>query len=164
MKKSLFTTAALTLAFAAGLAFQPLPATASPCGDGPRWEHGRHHDGFEGRRGAWLAETLDLSADQQEQVRAITEEHRTKVAPLRQSLKENREQLRQVGRTKAFDETAIRAVAESQATTKIELAVERARLQHRIHAVLTPEQQEKAEKLLSERSHERGHRHGGPPR
>jgi Spy/CpxP family protein refolding chaperone len=59
-----------------------------------------------------------------------------------------------------FDEAAVRAFAQSQSQTHVELMVAGARTMSRIHNVLTTEQQQRLEELRALRP-ERGHR-GGP--
>jgi Spy/CpxP family protein refolding chaperone len=108
-----------------------------------------------------MSETLDLSAEQQEKVKAIMDDHRTRVAPLRQSLDEGRDNLRQAVKSETFDEAAVRTLAASQADTRTEMMVERARMQNRINALLTQEQRELAEEKLAGRMEHRGERHHG---
>ena len=53
-----------------------------------------------------------------------------------------REQMRELTNEGTFDENAIRAIAEEKAKIQVELAVSRAEMRSRIHAIMTPEQQE----------------------
>jgi protein CpxP len=162
MKKSYLAITVLLAALVGVLVCNPPTATAS--GDGPKGDRGERHERFGDRQMARMTEVLGLSADQQEQIKAITAEHRNKVAPLRQTLDENRSQLRQAAHAGDFDEAAVRTLAGNQAAAQTELIVERARMQNQIQSLLTPEQREKAEKMRSEKGHGRGHHHGGPRR
>lgn len=161
MKKSFLVITVLAAALAGGLALDSPQVNAAPYGDAPRWERGERPERTGERFLARMTKTLDLSGEQQEKIKAIMEEHRTKVAPLRQSLGENRDKLRQVAKADTFDEAAIRTLAASQATAKTELMVERARVKNQIHAVLTPEQrklaEEKMERMLERRGGDRHH-------
>jgi Spy/CpxP family protein refolding chaperone len=161
MKKSILVVSVLTAALAGGLFLQTSQVDAAPAGDPPKWERGERHERGGERFLARMSETLDLSAEQQEKVKAILEEHRTRVAPLRQSLDEGRDNLRQAVKSETFDEAAVRTLAASQADTRTEMMVERARMQNRINALLTQEQRELAEEKLAGRMEHRGERHHG---
>lgn len=160
MKKSLLVIAALAAALVGGLFFQASHLNAA-YGDSPRMEQGERPERDGTRFLARMTKTLDLSAEQQEKIKAIMDEHRAKVAPLRQSLDENRDKLRQVTKADTFDEAAIRTLAAGQAAAKTELTVERARMKNQIHAVLTPEQrkvaEEKMERMMERRGGDRQH-------
>ncbi|HXV20151.1 MAG TPA: Spy/CpxP family protein refolding chaperone [Desulfuromonadales bacterium] len=161
MKKSFLVVTVLTAALVGGLFFHSPQVNAAPAGDSPRLERGERHEKGGEHFLARMTEVLNLSAEQQEKIKAIMEEHRNKVAPLRQSLDENRDKLRQAAKADNFDEAAVRALATSQATTKTELIVERTRMQSRIHALLTPEQRKLAEEMLDRRMEHRGGGHHG---
>jgi protein CpxP len=160
MKKSLLVITVLTAALIGGLFFTSAQVNAAPAGDPPKWERGERPEKGE-RFLARMTKTLDLSAEQQEKIKAIMDEHRNKVAPLRQDLDENRDKLRQATKADTFDEAAIRTLAAGQAAAKTELVVERARMMSQIHAVLTPEQRkladEKMERMMERRGGDRHH-------
>jgi protein CpxP len=59
----------------------------------------------------------------------------------------SREAMAEAVKAQPFDEGAVRSLAAAQAGIRTELTVARARMQNRIHAVLTPEQRILAEKL-----------------
>jgi Spy/CpxP family protein refolding chaperone len=160
MKKSFLVFTVLTAALVSGLFFQTAQVNAAPSGDSPRMERGDRPEKGE-RFLARMTEVLNLSAEQQEKIKAIMDEHHAKVAPLRQSLDENRDKLRQAAKADTFDEAAVRTLATSQAATKTELMVERARMQHQINALLTPEQRKLAEEMLDRGMHHRGDHHPG---
>ena len=114
---------------------------------------GRHFDR--------MAEALDLTPEQREQIQAIRAAEQEKVAPLRQQMKEGREQLHAVIVKQPFDEAAVRTLAAGQAEIRTEMIVSHARVKNQIHALLTPEQREKAEQMRSsmkERRGPKGHR------
>ena len=160
MKKSFFVVTVLTAALVSGLFFQTAQVNAAPAGDSPRMERGERPEKGE-RFLARMTEVLNLSPEQQEKIKAIMDEHHAKVAPLRQSLDENRDKLRQAAKADTFDEAAVRTLATSQAATKTELIVERSRMQSQIHALLTPEQRKLAEEMLDRRMEHRGGGHHG---
>lgn len=161
MKKSFLVITVLTAALVGGLFFNSSSVNAAPPGDAPRWERGEHHEGRGEGFLARMSKTLDLSAEQQEKIKAIMAEHRNKVAPLRQSLDDSRDKLRQATKADTFDETAVRSLAASQSAAKTELMVERARMKNQIHAVLTPEQRKLAAEKMERGMGHRGDRHHG---
>ncbi len=110
-----------------------------------------------------VAEVIGLSEEQQEQIQAIREEERSGNEALREKLREYREQMLELTDAGTFDEKAIRAIAEEKAKIQVELAVVKARTHSRIHAIMTPEQQELAQKLRSVRQ-DRKDRRGKPHR
>jgi Spy/CpxP family protein refolding chaperone len=161
MKKSLLVVSALIAALVGGLFLHSSQVNAAPSGDSPKWERGERPEMSGERFLARMTETLNLSAEQQEKIKVIMEGHRTKVAPLRQNLDDSRDKLRKAAKADTFDEAAVRSLATSQAATKTELMVERARLQSQIHALLTPEQRKLAEEKLDRGMGHRGGRHHG---
>lgn len=107
------------------------------------------------------SEFLGLTAEQQEQIEAIRTEERAAHRDLREKMQAYREQMRELTDAGTFDEDAIRAVAEGKAKIQVELAVAKAQSRSRIHAIMTPEQQELAKNFRSERHNKRGnHRRG----
>jgi len=161
MKRSFLIVCVLIAALVGGLFIHSSQVNAAPFGDSPKWERGERHERTGERFLARMTKSLDLNAEQQEKIKAIMDEHRNKVAPLRQSLDENRDNLRQAVKADTFDETAVRALATSQAAAKTELMVERARMQNQINALLTPEQRKLAEEKLDRGKGHRGDRHHG---
>ena len=167
MKQKLIITALTIFLLAGG----SLAANARECdgtGYGPRTmsesEYGQndwrgHHR--QDRR-EMVAEVIGLSEEQQEQIEAIREEERSGNEALRGKIREYRGQIRELTNVGTFDEKAIRAIAGEKAEIQVELAVAKARVHSRIHAIMTPEQQELALKLRSVRKDKRGKSHRGP--
>lgn len=100
-----------------------------------------------GNRFAQMVRNLNLTETQQKQIRAILESEREKTLPFRQQLLETRKKIREAAEAEPFDESAVRAIAESRSEIRVELDVSRARARSRIHALLTPEQRELAGKF-----------------
>ena len=107
-----------------------------------------------------LAVVLDLSDEQQAQIEAILDAELPAIETMRDQLRDAHQAFRASQQPGAFDEAAIRAFAQSQSQTHVELMVAGARTMSRIHNVLTAEQQQRLEELRALRP-ERGHR-GGP--
>ena len=108
------------------------------------------------------AELLGLTEEQQEQIEAIRSEEIAAHRDLREKMLEYSEQIRELTNKGTFDEDAVRALAEEKAKIQVEMAVSKAEMHSRIHAVMTPEQQELAKNFRSERHNRRGNHHRGP--
>ena len=70
--------------------------------------------------------------------------------------------MRELRNKGTFDESVIRAIAEEKAKIQVEMAVAKAEMHSKIHAIMTPEQQELAKNISSERHDRRGRHHRGP--
>ncbi len=100
-----------------------------------------------GRHFARMAGELGLTAEQKGQIRTILDAEREKNEPLRKQLAENRDRLRKIAEKEPFDESGVRKLAADLEKTRVELVVSRTRAMNRVHALLTPEQREKARTL-----------------
>jgi Spy/CpxP family protein refolding chaperone len=114
-------------------------------------------------RGARLAEALDLTAEQQEQMQAISQKYRGgALGDHARDLREARAQLRAaIHDVKASDaqvQEASRLVASHQAF----VAVERHRMAIEMDRILTDEQRTKAAELRAQRMERKERRHGPP--
>jgi Spy/CpxP family protein refolding chaperone len=126
---------------------------------GSKWCDGKGHN--QGRKLEIMAEVLDLTDEQKTQVREIIAAEWETTKPLRATLREKRRELRAAMQSGTFDEAAIRSIAASQADTFTELIVAKARGTSKVFAVLTPEQQAKAEKIRPLLKGRRGGHHRG---
>lgn len=129
------------------------------------------HDGEKGRgghrggefgRGGFMLRGLDLTADQQAQVKAIMEAARTNSQATRGALKANHDKLDVLTAGGAFDEAAVTAVANEQGALTAKMIVDRERTKSQIAAILTPEQKAKAAEMkASFKDHFKGRMRGG---
>ena len=126
---------------------------------GSKWCDGKGHK--RGHKLEIMAEVLDLTDEQRTQVREIIASEWETTKPLRTTLREKRRELRAAMQSGTFDEAAVRSIAASQAETFTELIVAKARGKSKIFAVLTPEQQAKAEKIRPLMQGRRGGHHRG---
>jgi Spy/CpxP family protein refolding chaperone len=108
------------------------------------------------------AELLGLTEEQQEQIEAIRTAEIAAHRDLREKMLEYREQMRELTNEGAFDESAVRVIAEEKAKIQVEMAVARAEMRSKIHAIMTPEQQELAKNFSSGRHNRWGSHHRGP--
>lgn len=103
---------------------------------------GGHHRG-----GGMMLRGIDLTDDQKNQVKQIMEASRAKVQPLRESLRANRQKLRELTENGKFDEGQVQALAAEQGRISAQLLVEKERSKAQIFQILTPEQREKAAQM-----------------
>lgn len=94
-----------------------------------------------------MADVLDLSETQQEQIRAIHEMERAEREGTMQQMREYHEQMRTLLESDTFDENTIRSLANKQASLRTEMFVSRAKVKHEVFQLLTAEQQELAQKI-----------------
>lgn len=105
-----------------------------------------HRAGF-----AKLAEKLDLTDAQKEQIKQITDASKTKVQPLMENMKTIRQQLKAATADGQFDEAQVQALAVQQANVSAQMIVERERTKAQIFQILTPEQQAQAKQLKEQK-------------
>jgi len=108
-----------------------------------------------------MAVILDLSANQQEQIETLQNKHWQDRKAARDEKREGRDERRSTMRNGDIDETALRANLAQRAEFKADRIVEREQMKKELFALLTPEQQNKAEKLWeSRRDNNRKHTKG----
>ena len=120
-------------------------------------QHGERMD----RHMEMMVTVLDLSAEQKGKLEALMTEQRQDKQQLREKIRASRDALREVEAAETFNEADFLAKAIKQAEVKTEMMAERAEMKQQIYALLTPEQQEKADKLSEMRGHRGKGRHGG---
>ncbi len=94
-----------------------------------------------------MAVVLDLTDSQKTQIEKLMNEKWENRQAMRTQLQENRKELRESKQGTTFNEAEFRAKAQKQADLKTEMMVQHAKTKQQLFAVLTPEQQQKAEKL-----------------
>jgi protein CpxP len=120
-------------------------------------------DGFQGYRGQGMTQEqhkdqmknrlekmaviLDLTEQQKGQLKTLFEKKWQDQQSMRTKMEASRETLREYKQGNTFDESEFRAMAQKHADLKTEMMVQQAKTRQQIFAVLTPEQQQKAEKL-----------------
>ncbi|MCC5859225.1 MAG: periplasmic heavy metal sensor [Ectothiorhodospiraceae bacterium] len=120
---------------------------------GPRDGH-RHHE----RQMEHMAERLELSSDQREQVQAAMQAHGPELQELHRQIREQRRALRE--QSADFNETAARSAADNLGALTAEAAFIATRMRADIQSVLTEEQRQAMAEHRQERK-QRWHRHGG---
>src|SRR5574340_184755 len=126
-------------ALAAGMLFAQTPAPAPPPGPG------RHHQGQAGDRTGHLdrmAQFLNLTPQQQEQVKAIFDQAKQSATPIQQQLKQGRETM--FNAAKAGNDASVDSAATSQGVLIGQLMAIHAKAMGKVYQLLTPEQKQKA--------------------
>lgn len=90
---------------------------------------------------------LDLTDQQKDQLENLFEKKWQDRQSMRTEMQASRESLREYKQGKEFNESEFRAIAQKHADLKTEMMVQRAKTKQQLFAVLTPEQQQKAEQL-----------------
>jgi Spy/CpxP family protein refolding chaperone len=94
-----------------------------------------------------LARELNLSDEQNAQVKAVFEAEHATMEGLMKKLDDLRERLRAATANGQFDEAQVRTLANQQGQTQADLIVEHERTKAKIYGLLTAEQRTKLEQL-----------------
>jgi protein CpxP len=109
-----------------------------------------------------MSMVLDLTDEQQSQLKDLTDQQWQDKQQLREKMQASREAMRQVQSAATFDEAEFLAKAIKQAELKTEMMAAKAKMKQQIYALLTPAQQEKADKLNQMRGDRGKGQHAGP--
>ncbi len=150
-RKMIAVGALLAVLLAGGYAVQ-----AGPPGAGCRTHNGeagghgcrsRMNCKEDGGRLDKMVVVLGLSDSQRQEIEAVMTTQQENIAPLLEKIAAGRQQLWEAGRSSELDEAKVTALADEQAKLMSEMMVSRIREKNQIFAILTPEQQAKAEAL-----------------
>ena len=139
-------------------------ASAKPDSDGPGCGRSSHHAGQgqhdrgKGRYLERLTRRLDMSDEQRAGIEAVLDNSREQMAKLRDEMRANRAQLRDLTGQSGFDEDAVRGVADKQGDLKAEMIVLRARQRSEMKALLSDEQRAQLDEMRKGK-HFRGRHH-----
>jgi protein CpxP len=106
---------------------------------------------------------LDLTSDQQAQVKAIWEKEKPTLEPLKQQMHQNHAAMRALENAGPFDEAKTRALATQNAPTMIEMQVQHARIKSEMMQVLTADQKAKLAQFEAKHESHMGKHMGAPP-
>ena len=112
--------------------------------------HGHGPDGDFGHMLGFYADKLDLSAAQQDQMKAIWEKEKTTLKPLMEQMRQNHIAMNNLATSGPFDEAKTRAQATQNAQTMIELEVQHARIKSEMMQLLTADQKTKLQQIEAE--------------
>jgi protein CpxP len=100
----------------------------------------------------FFTKQLDLTSDQQTQIKAIWEKEKATLQPLMQQMHQYHADMRALEKAGPFDEAKTRALATQNAQNRIEMEVQHARIKSEMMQVLTADQ--KAKLAAIEAKHE----------
>jgi protein CpxP len=146
--RALTLTAVLATLLAGGVALAQGPGLGRR--DGPDGIRGFGGPG--GRLGGVPVRALNLTASQQDQVRQLIQQYRTQNQKAGEQLRTAIEAQRKAMETIPADEAVIATTTRALVEAQTEMAIQQARLQGEIFALLTPDQQAQVRKLQAERS------------
>jgi periplasmic protein CpxP/Spy len=98
---------------------------------------------------------LNLTDQQKEQVKGIFAQHKAELQQVRQRIRTAMEAQHAAAQATPPDDAAIRAQATTLAAAQADLAVAMAHIRTEVFAVLTPDQQQKAQELQQQRAQKR---------
>ena len=105
--------------------------------------HHRGHGGDFNHMIGFYTRALDLTADQQTQMKAIWAKEKPGLQPLMTAMHQNRADMKALEASGPFDENKTRALASANAQTMIELQVQHARIKAELVQLLTADQKTK---------------------
>ena len=133
-------------------------------GNGPGAMSTERHEERMEHKLEMMTTVLDLTDEQKNQIEALFNQQHQEKQQLREQMRSSRDAMREAKNAKPFNEANFRAKAAMQAELKAEMMVAHAKLKEQIHTLLTPEQQEKSDKLgdlRGDKGKSKGRRHGG---
>ena len=147
--RALTLTAVLAGLLAGGIAFAQGPGPGRRGGPGG---FGGPGPGGRGGPGGLPLQALNLTETQQDQVKQLMQQFRTQNQNVGEQLRSAMEAQRKAVGTIPVDEGLIRSTTQALVEAQTEMAIQQARLQGEIFALLTPDQQAQIKKLQAERS------------
>ena len=114
--------------------------------DGQGMSQEQHQERMENRLEK-MAVILDLTETQKKQIETLMDEKWENHQTMRTQMQAGQSELREYKQGDEFNESEFRAKAQKQADLKTEMMVQHAKTRQQLLAVLTHEQQQKAEKL-----------------
>jgi len=110
--------------------------------------HG-HGFGMNGQGMGFFAKQLNLTDDQQAQMKTIMEKAHTSMKPLMQQSHQIDQQLRQYAMG-AYDDGQVQKLATQKAQIEAQLTVAQTKVHNQLFQMLTPDQQTKAKQMVAE--------------
>lgn len=94
---------------------------------------------------------LDLSNEQQEQIKAIQVSRKEQMKSLKVDFSEHRQRIAELIKAPEFDEVAFTNIQAKMADNKMQLSLITAKSMHQMYQVLTPEQRQEFEQYRQKR-------------
>lgn len=153
------TKSILAAALIAGTIGVTAAVSAMPNGPGPGCDRGGHsmkygqHERGKGPNLERMAARLGLSDEQRVEIKTIIDGSLDEATDLREQMRANRDQLRELMQQGGFDEAAVRSIADKQGDLKADMIVLRARQRSEMQAVLTDGQRAKMAEMRERKNH-----------
>jgi protein CpxP len=112
--------------------------------------HGHGPDGEFSHMLGFYADKLDLTASQQDQMKAIWEKEKPTLHPLMEQMRQNHIAMNTLATSGPFDEAKTRALATQNAQTMVEMEVQHARIKSEMMQLLTADQKTKLQQIEAE--------------
>jgi periplasmic protein CpxP/Spy len=112
--------------------------------------HG-HAFGFDGRTIGFYVKALDISEDQQTQMKATLQKEHATLKPLLQQLHQLESQLKQYEEG-TYDSAKVQALVAAQSQNLVQLKVQEARIHNELYQMLTSDQQAKLKEIEAQRA------------
>ncbi|WP_052184965.1 Spy/CpxP family protein refolding chaperone [Methylotenera sp. N17] len=142
--KTLLAAACITMA-ATGVAIADQDGNGERSGHCTKGgHHNRHHAGAHGFGQPHFLHGITLTSEQEDKIFALNHAEVPKVRDQIKQRQQLHQELRQVSQAPQFDEAKAKAIADKLATLEKDGALNRARTENKVLAVLTPEQREQA--------------------
>ena len=119
------------------------------------WDNPSQHVGKKYGQTERLKRQLDLTAQQQTELKAIRTESRERTASLREEAAENRVAIRDLLDAEDLDEPRLRELTREQAERHADQMVAKHGMRANVNQILSPEQQKKFEELRRQRAEEK---------
>jgi len=148
MKSFRFRLLVATLAVLLGSAIAKSQTAADTPPPPPMHGHGFGMEGG-GHGMAFFAKQLNLTDDQQAQMKTIMEKAHTSMKPLMQQSHQIDQQLRQYVMG-AYDDGQVQKLASQKAQIEAQLTVAQTKVHNQLFQMLTPDQQAKAKQMVAE--------------
>jgi Spy/CpxP family protein refolding chaperone len=103
-----------------------------------------------------LKERLDLTAQQEAEIKEILASTKAKDEALREKNRMTSKELREISRAETLDESRFRELVRKQSDQRADIMIAKHATRTRINQVLTPEQQEQHEAFRQQRQERRG--------
>lgn len=164
--KTILSIATVFLLLTSATAFAWPGKGGQNCGDCDRRGAGMNYEQQEQRmedRHEKMAVILDLTEEQQEKLEALAKEHQEQRKELREKMQSSRDEMRAFRSQKGVDGNVdeYRAKARQNADLKADMMAQRIEHKKAVLALMTPEQQEKAQELWDMFQNKRGQKGHG---
>ena len=157
MNTLLKTILAVTFLMSAGVSF------AQDTGFGPGKPGQRGQRGMQGMPAVEnmmrAIRHLDISDEQQADIRAVMQEMKTEIMPIMEEIKANHLQLRELIKADAYDEGAVAGLAAKEGVLAAERMVISSRALSEVYGYLTDEQRAELEEMAEQRMERRSEKH-----